>query len=434
MREEFPDKSVLGIASNHDLSGEDSDLFVWTLSMHFEIIGRKVTDEGLNVIARISTLPIGINVIRESPHDPNRLAIAGNNKRINLLDLASLKPSHVQMQPLISKIQGKVLALAWHPENESSLCFSTNEGRVGVFDIGKATNPPEIIRNFCGKNVYSLCYSPAADGKWTLFACNNKKLMIFSYGKNARQPSGEGSYPFKTFSSNVTSVSASAKHVVVGLADGEVKVFDLEMNERLSKRISKKYISEIAWNPFEPEKLAIACADDKIVLMDLGAESGSEVVGELVGHMQTVSFVKWSYKSANRLVSASFDGSVRIWDVETRQCIAWQQYDNHMFCAIFMPTDENFILCSGRSETMHMFDIRKHLVETVGECKGKIKKKHHDIKWASGQAACLGKQQQQEKKKLRNLEKRDLKPAKADECIEDSSAEATQEDASSLQV
>lgn len=375
--------------------------------MHAEMIVRKHSDNEFKIIAKIATLPIGINVIRESVHDPSRIAIAGNNKRINLLDLTTLKRNNIQTQPLISKIQGKVLAVAWHPENENLLCFSTNEGRVGVFDISKPSTPPEIIKNFCGKNIYSISYKLGVDGKWNLFACNNKKLMIFSYGKNAKQPFGDGNYNSKTFATNVSSVSVNESHIAVGLADGEVKILGGDLKELASKKISRKYVSEIAWNPINKNKLAIACTDDKIVLLELKADNTLEVTGELNGHTQSVAFVKWSDKNSNRLVSASFDGSVRVWDVEEGKCIAWNQYDNHMFCAIFMPTDENFILCSGKSETMHVFDVRKHLVEDVGECKGKMKKKHFDIKWATCQHTSVGKLQQQEKKKLRNLERKE---------------------------
>lgn len=63
-------------------------------------------------------------------HAIDRIAIAGNNKRVNILDLSTLKRDHVEIQALTSKIQGKVLALAWHPTNENLLSFSTNEGRV----------------------------------------------------------------------------------------------------------------------------------------------------------------------------------------------------------------------------------------------------------------------------------------------------------------
>lgn len=60
----------------------------------------------------------------------HRLAIAGNNKRISIIDLSTLKVNNIEAQSLTSKVQGKVLALEWHPSNENLISFSTNEGRV----------------------------------------------------------------------------------------------------------------------------------------------------------------------------------------------------------------------------------------------------------------------------------------------------------------
>lgn len=110
----------------------------------------------------------------------SRIAVAGNNKRISILDLSTMKPNYIQMQSLISRVQSKVLALAWHPVNENLLSFSTNEGRIGVFDISKSTDPPQIMKNFCGKNVYRLSYgiSPVTN-KGQLFASNDLNLTVF---------------------------------------------------------------------------------------------------------------------------------------------------------------------------------------------------------------------------------------------------------------
>lgn len=81
--------------------------------------------------------------------------------------------------------------------------------------------------------------------------------------------------------------------------------------------------------------------------------------GQLEGHKQGVTWVKWSNESETRLVSTGFDNSVRVWDTETKECIALSEYTDQMFCAIFLPSDENFVACSGKSETMHIFDIRE---------------------------------------------------------------------------
>lgn len=300
LKEEFIDKSIIGICSNAHY--EIDEKYVWTFSMHLQIIGRKFVGESSEIIAHISTLPIGMLSIRECPHNPNRIAIAGNNKRISILDLTTFKANNIQMQSLTSKIQGKVLALAWHPQNESQIAFSTNEGRVGVFDIGKTSSPPEIMRNFNGKNVYSLSYG-RVDDKSILFACNDRKLMMFP-GQSAKNTAD---HSFKIFPQGTSAVSAIDEFVAVGLADGTLKILDHQLNEVLKKQLAKKYISSLAWSPVRPFQLAVASMDDKIHIINVGVDE----IAELNGHQSGVACVKWSNQSSTKLVSAGFDGSVR---------------------------------------------------------------------------------------------------------------------------
>lgn len=49
-----------------------------------------------------------------------------------------------------------------------------------------------------------------------------------------------------------------------------------------------------------------------------------------------------------------------------------------------MISDENFVVASGLSETMHIFEIGKRLVTNVGHFQSKKKKKpfNNDVKWA----------------------------------------------------
>lgn len=60
--------------------------------------------------------------------------------------------------------------------------------------------------------------------------------------------------------------------------------------------------------------------------------------GELVGHESGVTSVTWSKTSEHKLVSGSFDNTIRIWNTETMECIAWQEYETRMYCALFMPS------------------------------------------------------------------------------------------------
>lgn len=108
--------------------------------------------------------------------------------------------------------------------------------------------------------------------------------------------------------------------------------------------------------------MAATCSADGIFLFDCISDSDIGISGELVGH-KGVASAKWSCESANRLVSAGFDGSVRVWDTKALTCTALYQYDFQMFVALFLPSDENYVLCSGQMETLHIFDTRLHMHE-----------------------------------------------------------------------
>lgn len=98
----------------------------------------------------------------------------------------------------------------------------------------------------------------------------------------------------------------------------------------------------MSWSTVNPKKLAVASSDSNIFILQDDGE-GFKKVGELKGHLSAVTAVNWSTQTEHKLVSSSFDHTVRVWNTETRECIAWSDYENKMHCAVFLPTG-NFIL------------------------------------------------------------------------------------------
>lgn len=71
-------------------------------------------------------------------------------------------------------------------------------------------------------------------------------------------------------------------------------------------------------------------------------------------------------------------------------------------------SDENFIVCSGQSETMHIFRIEDRAVAKIGAYDGKNKKKAFigDVQWGALHQNDVSKLRSQEKKKLKKMEKK----------------------------
>lgn len=117
----------------------------------------------------------------------------------------------------------------------------------------------------------------------------------------------------------------------------------LHFQEIFAEKLSKKYISEISWSEVNKLKLAVGTNENQIILFEASLGTGDEVptfcrMGELVGHQSGITSVSWSNTSEHRLVSSSFDNTVRVWDARTMECIAWHENENKMFCALFMPS------------------------------------------------------------------------------------------------
>lgn len=153
------------------------------------------------------------------------------------MDLSTLKENNVEIQSLTSKIQGKVLALAWHPLNENLLSFSTNEGRVGTFNISKTSSAPNLMMNFNGKDLYSLCYSADKDAKkCTLYATNGTKLMMFD--DNSTKSDSHESIKFPT---PLSSVTVNEKYIAVGFSNGLMKILLNNQEKTVCYQFGEKF-------------------------------------------------------------------------------------------------------------------------------------------------------------------------------------------------
>lgn len=96
-------------------------------------------------------------------------------------------------------------------------------------------------------------------------------------------------------------------------------------------------------------------------------------IGILKGHSKGVPSIKWSNEDEHKLVSTGFDGTVRVWNTNTFECISLYQSRGSAFCATFWPKDDNFVICSGHNESLYMFDTRTRMDKNVGECENRLK-------------------------------------------------------------
>lgn len=163
---------------------------------------------------------------------------------------------------------GEVWALALS-EDGQYLASTTYDGRINVWDTASRG---EKIRQYDTKGSFGMCIDLSADGRFTASGHENGGVYIFNND------------------------SGRLLHSLLGL------------------------IKPARTVAFSPASKLLAAAGDATVIALYDVRSGEQVVN-LTGHAAWIMSVDWNY-TGEHLLSGSFDGKLKVWSTERRECVA----------------------------------------------------------------------------------------------------------------
>ncbi|XP_072040338.1 coronin-7-like [Amphiura filiformis] len=112
--------------------------------------------------------------------------------------------------------------------------------------------------------------------------------------------------------------------VPLGGPAGMIAIIDINKPGKLDDPPSienSSPVMDFAWDPFDDDRLVVACDDAKIKVWQIpqGEWTGALTEPQMIlrGHMEKIYFVKFHPHAKDVLVSASFDMTVKIWDLST---------------------------------------------------------------------------------------------------------------------
>lgn len=300
----------------------------------------------------------------------------------------------------MNKIHSGVLSLTWHPEKDNILAFSTREGRIGILDVNKSSNVPTVLSSFSSQEVYSIAWakmSSNGNDSMNLIACNGHKLVYYSQKESWKMT-------IVDHLKHSASIAVNGGIMAVGNGNGELMIVDINKKffVLMQKKISRKYIGMMTWHG---SSLAIS-SEAGITLIKHIDEETKEILFEdlvnLVGHKGRVFSVRFN-KSGSLLVSSCVSGYVKVWEIATLTAISSFKIDTLAYTAIFLPTNEDFIVCGGQDSTVMLQEWRKYSVEEeVAEIVSKKKgpQHHKNISWAEPtEVTMISKNSQRRQKK-----------------------------------
>lgn len=126
----------------------------------------------------------------------------------------------------------------------------------------------------------------------------------------------------------------------------------------------KSKVLDYVWDPFNDSRLAVACDDAKIWIWNIPEGGLTKIMTEasqyLLGHMEKIYFVRFHPLAKDILMSASYDMSVRIWNLSTGQeVLQLQEHPDQVFSGAWSP-DGKYLSTVCKDGKLRIFNPRKY--------------------------------------------------------------------------
>jgi WD40 repeat protein len=245
--------------------------------------------------------------------------------------------------------EAPVNAVAFSPDGRLALSATVggpNASTIRLWDVRTGHK----LRNLDGHshNVYSVAFS--ADGKRVLSCSEDRTVRLWNAetGKELKRLEGHGAPVYDVV------FSPDGKRALSGSADKTVRLWDLESGKELLKLGGHNAgVPRVAFSPDGRRALSGGHhPDPRIFLWNL--ETGA-LLKTLDGHASHAHGVAFS-PDGERAVSCSFDGTIRLWDLETGKQIEEIKGRQEM-PALALSRDGSRLVTAGFDQTVRLWDL-----------------------------------------------------------------------------
>ncbi|XP_071951268.1 gem-associated protein 5-like [Antedon mediterranea] len=338
-----------------------------------------------------------------SPHDPGRLAIGSGDNLIRIWNTSSLANQH-DISTFWQGIKSKVTALSWHPKIEGWLAYGTDDGRVGIYGVF-SNKPPRLSSTYHKRTVYRVCWGPVCSNNsiseekqsFCLYSCAGEGV-IFQHNPDKLDADAVNINHIISATNDVKNVIPQRTElswkpegdvVAIGNEDGSIEIFHAPNLLHLCNIfVQHKLINCLKWFPNLQSSdqseslsdnqsdhrywLASGSSEPMIHVYDLkdalnGDESqqGSKQISTsfcvLHGHTMKVTNLSWNPARDGKLASASYDGTVQVWDVLKKgdPVANFRGHSGRVLAVEWSVMDEDIVFSGGDDFTLMKWNVSK---------------------------------------------------------------------------
>ncbi|MEO0835742.1 MAG: NB-ARC domain-containing protein [Cyanobacteria bacterium J06642_3] len=220
---------------------------------------------------------------------------------------------------LFTQNLGSVLAIAYSPDGHK-IAIADDEGVIYIWQV--TNHQLELTLKGHTDWVWSVAWSP--DGR--ILASTSNDCLVKLWDTTTGQCLLTS--PSHTNSNEDVAWSPDGKLLASGGKERTIRIWDSNTGENyrvFDLNIDFLFWVSVTWSP-DGKHLAIA-AQEQIQLWNVETAS---CIKTLAGHQQYVISVVW-HPNQNLIASGSLDGTVRIWDINTKKCLQVLHHDNYVW-------------------------------------------------------------------------------------------------------
>ena len=215
------------------------------------------------------------------------------------------------------------------------------------FSDGKVSEEPiQILRGHTYR-IRSVSFSP--DGKFLASSSFDKTIKLWN------PTTGECIHTFKGHKDWVwtATFNRDGTHLVSSSQDKTLKIWDVKSGSCIQTLNIGEQIQSIAFS-FDGKLMAAGSDDATVKLWKLEGKT-YQFPKSLEGHVDFVRSL--AFNREGKLASASYDNTVRLWDVERGKCIKVFRGHTHRLRAIAFSPDDKTIVSGGWDHQLKIWNI-----------------------------------------------------------------------------
>nr|CAB3248745.1 gem-associated protein 5 [Phallusia mammillata] len=316
----------------------------------------------------LPTLGGFVYVISASPVDPSLIALGVGDGVIRVWKTKNPR-NQFDVMVLWQGVKEKVMSLSWHPMKEGLLGFGTEDGKVGLYDV-LTQRPPVISESYHMRAVYGMSWGPKCYSKdrpetqsadeFCLFTCGgegtilmHQPLDLSADALNVNRLINETNSGFNFTQPKHSDIQwkDDMSVVAVGNDNGTFDIFTSPHMEIITTvKVHSKIINCLSWSPCtnigDKSLLASGSNSSTICVSDLTSVIEdwkqqqhedvpviTEAFRSLSGHLGRITSISWNKRNSNQLVSASYDGTVQVWDLMTERPLSnYRGHEGRILC------------------------------------------------------------------------------------------------------